>query len=48
VELKLRCRHTAACISRLGAYATDALTHQPEAFNSVLKEVDFTALGLAA
>jgi hypothetical protein len=35
-------------ISRFGAYATDDLKHQPEAFNPVLREVDFTALGLAA
>jgi hypothetical protein len=35
-------------ISRFGAYATDGLARQPEAFNPVLKEVDFTALGLAA
>ena len=35
-------------ISRFGAYATDDLKRQPEAFNPVLKEVDFTALGLAA
>jgi hypothetical protein len=34
--------------SRFGAYATDDLARQPEAFNPVLKEVDFTALGLAA
>jgi hypothetical protein len=37
-----------AHISRFGAYATDDLARQPEAFNPVLKEVDFTALGLAA
>jgi Tn3 transposase DDE domain len=35
-------------ISRFGAYATDELTRQPEAFNPVLKEIDFTALSLAA
>ena len=35
-------------ISRFGAYATDDLARQPEAFNPVLREVDFTALGLAA
>ena len=35
-------------ISRFGAYATDDLARQPEAFNPVLKEVDFTALSLAA
>lgn len=35
-------------ISRFGAYATDDLKRQPEAFNPVLTEVDFTALGLAA
>lgn len=37
-----------AHISRFGAYATDDLARQPEAFTPVLKEVDFTALGLAA
>src|SRR5271166_5223848 len=37
-----------AHISRFGAYATDDLARQPEAFNPVLKEVDFTALALAA
>ena len=35
-------------ISRFGTYATDELTRQPEAFNPELKEVDFTALNLAA
>ena len=37
-----------AHISRFGAYATDDLTRQPEAFNPVFKEVDFTAPALAA
>ena len=37
-----------AHISRFGAYATDELTRQTEAFNPVLKEVDFTATALAA
>ena len=37
-----------AHISRFGAYAIDELTHRPEAFNPVLKEVDFTAVDLAA
>jgi TnpA family transposase len=37
-----------AHITRFGAYATDELAHQPEAFNPVLKEVDFTNLDLAA
>jgi Tn3 transposase DDE domain len=37
-----------AHISRFGAYATDDLNRQPEAFNPVLKEVDFTAPALAA
>jgi TnpA family transposase len=37
-----------AHITRFGAYATDELTRQPEAFNPVLKEVDFTAVSLAA
>ncbi len=35
-------------ISRFGAYATDDLGRHPEAFNPVLKEVDFTAPALAA
>ncbi|HEX4811554.1 MAG TPA: transposase [Nonomuraea sp.] len=35
-------------ISRFGAYATDELADQPEAFNPVLKEVDFTSVDLAA
>ncbi len=35
-------------ISRFGAYATDELGRRPGAFNPVLKEVDFTAPGLAA
>ncbi len=35
-------------ITRFGAYATDELGRHPEAFNPVLKEVDFTILGLAA
>ena len=35
-------------ISRFGAYATDELGRHPEAFNPVLKEVDFTTLGLVA
>jgi TnpA family transposase len=34
-------------ISRFGAYATDELAHQPEAFNPVLRDVDFTALEAA-
>jgi Tn3 transposase DDE domain len=37
-----------AHIGRFGAYATDELAHQPEAFNPVLKEVDFSTLDLAA
>ena len=37
-----------AHISRFGAYATDDLTRRPEAFNPVLKEVDFTAPALSA
>ncbi len=36
-----------AHISRFGAYATDDLTRPPEAFNPVLKEVDFTGPALA-
>ncbi len=35
-------------ISRFGTYTTDDLKRQPEAFNPVLEEVDFTALGLTA
>jgi hypothetical protein len=35
-------------ITRFGAYATDELGCHPEAFNPMLKEVDFTALSLAA
>ncbi len=35
-------------ITRFGAYATDELGRHPEAFNPVLKEVDFTTPGLAA
>ena len=37
-----------AHISRFGSYATDELGRRPEAFNPVLKEVDFTTLDLAA
>ncbi len=37
-----------AHISRFGSYATDELGHRPEAFDPVLKEVDFTTLDLAA
>jgi TnpA family transposase len=36
-----------AHISRFGACATDDLTRQPEAFNPVLNEVDFTASATA-
>jgi TnpA family transposase len=36
-----------AHISRFGAYATDELSSRPEAFNPILKEVDFTADSLA-
>lgn len=35
-------------ISRFGAYATDDLNRQPEAFNPVRREVDFTVPALAA
>jgi hypothetical protein len=34
--------------SAFGAYATDELAHQPEAFDPVLNEVDFTTVDLAA
>ncbi|GAA3428763.1 Tn3 family transposase [Streptosporangium nondiastaticum] len=37
-----------AHISRFGAYATDEMGVEPEAFNPELKEVDFTVLDLAA
>jgi TnpA family transposase len=37
-----------AHISRFGSYATDELGRRPEAFNPVLKEVDFSILDLAA
>ena len=37
-----------AHINRFGAYATDDLARPPEAFNPVLKDVGFTAPGLAA
>ncbi len=37
-----------AHISRFGTWATDDLGRHPEAFNPVLKEVDFTAPALAA
>jgi hypothetical protein len=37
-----------AHISRFGARATDDLRRHPEAFDPVLKEVDFTAPALAA
>ena len=35
-------------ITRFGAYTTDELGCRPEAGNPVLKEVDFTAVSLAA
>ncbi|MER6951871.1 hypothetical protein ABT294_48440 [Nonomuraea sp. NPDC000554] len=35
-------------ITRFDAYATDELAVIPAAFNPVLKEVDFTAVDLAA
>jgi TnpA family transposase len=47
-ELAALSPYLRAHISRFGAYAIDELTHQPEAFNPVLKEVDFTAVDLAA
>jgi Tn3 transposase DDE domain len=37
-----------AHISRFGAYATDDLRRQPDPFDPLLKEVDFTEIGLAA
>lgn len=37
-----------AHIRRFGAYATDDLDRQPEAFNPFLKEVDFTPAAAAA
>jgi hypothetical protein len=36
------------CITRFGAYATGELGCHPEAFNPVLKEVDFTVVSLTA
>jgi len=42
------CPYLRGHVSRFGAYATDDLARQPEAFNPVLKEVDFTAQPLAA
>ena len=47
-ELAALSPYLRAHISRFGAYAIDELTRQPEAFNPVLKEVDFTAVDLAA
>nr|WP_165977767.1 Tn3 family transposase [Nonomuraea diastatica] len=40
--------HLRAHISRFGAYATDDLHRQPNPFDPLLKEVDFTEVGLAA
>ncbi|GLX02031.1 hypothetical protein [Microtetraspora sp. NBRC 16547] len=37
-----------AHISRFGAYATDELRREPDPFDPLLKEVDFTAIDLAA
>ncbi|MFC4062621.1 Tn3 family transposase [Planomonospora corallina] len=37
-----------AHIRRFGAYATDEITHEPAAFDPELKEIDFSAMGLAA
>jgi hypothetical protein len=37
-----------AHISRFGAYATDDLRRQPDPFDPLLKEVDFTEVDLAA
>ncbi|GIH78274.1 transposase [Planobispora longispora] len=37
-----------AHIRRFGAYATDEIAHEPAAFNPELKEIDFSAVGLAA
>ena len=45
-ELAALSPYLRAHVSRFGAYAIDELTHQPEAFNPVLKEVDFTAVDL--
>jgi hypothetical protein len=42
------CPYLRGHVSRFGAYATDDLARQPEAFNPVLKEVDCTAQPLAA
>ncbi|MEU7900249.1 hypothetical protein AB0B45_46380 [Nonomuraea sp. NPDC049152] len=37
-----------AHISRVGAYATDDLGRQPDPFDPLLKEVDFTSVEPAA
>jgi hypothetical protein len=37
-----------AHISRFGAYATDELRQQPDPFDPLLKEVDFSDVELAA
>ena len=37
-----------AHITRFGAYATDVLAIEPEAFNPSLDEIDFTVMDLAA
>jgi TnpA family transposase len=47
-ELAALSPYLRAHISRFGAYSTDELAHRPPAFNPVLKEVDFTAVDLAA
>ncbi|MEV4182910.1 hypothetical protein AB0J28_15895 [Streptosporangium canum] len=37
-----------AHIRRFGAYATDKIAERPAAFTPELKEIDFTAVDLAA
>jgi hypothetical protein len=46
-ELAALSPYLSAYVSRFGAYATDVLGIEPEAFNSVLDEIDFTVMDLA-
>nr|WP_255423093.1 transposase [Nocardiopsis sp. FIRDI 009] len=47
-ELAALSPYLRAHISRFGAYATDVLGIEPEAFDPALDEIDFTVLDLAA
>jgi hypothetical protein len=47
-EIAARSPYIRAHITRFGAYATDVLGIEPEAFDPALDEVDFTVLDLAA